>query len=62
MTEQRLSMKLSTSFIDDCFKDCITNFKDDNLSANEKKCLSNCAKRITHVMQSTSEIRPPEGM
>jgi ferredoxin-like protein FixX len=58
--EQKMSMKLSTNFIDACFKDCITSYKDDNLSASEKGCLNNCAKRVAMTMQATGEIKPPQ--
>lgn len=62
LLEQKMSMKLSTSFINMCFKDCITNYKDDNISSSEHQCLNNCSKRIAMTMQATGDIRPPEGM
>ena len=60
--DQRMSMKLSTTFINACLKDCITDYRDDNVSKKEQDCLHNCAKRVAQTMQATGDIRPPEGM
>lgn len=43
---QLASMRMMMSIIKSCFSDCVTDFGKQDLTANEKNCLQNCAKRI----------------
>ena len=45
MLEMRAQMKMQFSMIESCFRDCVMNFRDDTLSANEQSCLRSCAVR-----------------
>lgn len=38
-------MKMQFGMIRGCFTDCVQSFSNDALTANEKSCLQNCAKR-----------------
>ena len=37
--------KMSSGLVDDCFKSCVTSFREDRLTPSETTCLSNCGKK-----------------
>ena len=43
--EMKAQMKMQFGMIRGCFTDCVQSFSNDALTANEKSCLQNCAKR-----------------
>ena len=43
--EMKAQMKMQFAMMQSCFKDCVQSFRDDQLTANEKSCLQNCAMR-----------------
>ena len=49
--EMRMQMRMQLGIVKDCFADCVNNFSADQLSAAEKSCLQNCAKRSVGIMQ-----------
>ena len=54
--EQKMAYKVTTNIVDGCFKDCITDFKSDNISAKEETCLKNCGKRTSTQMESAGNV------
>ena len=46
MVSIEMSFKLMNNTMKDCFNDCITDFRQGSLDANEKKCLGNCTARV----------------
>ena len=56
-----MSMKISFRMMNDtmssCFKDCVTDFRQESLSGQEKSCLNNCAKRSFGLMTVFGEIQ-----
>ena len=55
-----MSMKMGIAMMNDtlngCFKDCITDFRSESLSGQEKSCLQNCGKRSVDLMTVYHEI------
>lgn len=54
--ETKAQMKMQTSVIESCFKDCINNFKEEQMSQSEKVCVENCASRYMGCMQEFGKI------
>ena len=51
MFEARYQMKLQSTVIESCFKDCINSFKEDKMTAGEKSCVGNCGTRYMQAFQ-----------
>jgi len=52
-----MSFKISTGFVDSCFKDCVNNYSSADFSSSEKSCLMNCGKRTAKMMEATAEMQ-----
>ena len=63
--EQKLQFELVFGVISNCFDDCVNDFKSNELSSNEKTCLSNCAQRSGGtqelIMQVQNELQSQMG-
>lgn len=55
--EMKAQMKMQFAMIKGCFVDCVTSFREDQLSANEKNCLQNCARREIATFQTMAEVQ-----
>ena len=55
--EMKAQMKMQFTMIQSCFSDCVQNFRDDQLSSNEKSCLQNCAMRDVQTYQTMAETQ-----
>lgn len=55
--EMKAQMKMQFAMIKSCFMDCVTNFRDDQLTSNEKSCLQNCARREIASFQTMAELQ-----
>ena len=55
--EMKAQMRMQFAMIKSCFTDCVTSFRDDQLSANEKKCLQNCALREINTFQLMAQTQ-----
>ena len=42
---QFATMMMFTSILKNCFTDCVSDFKVNELNSNEKTCIQNCTKR-----------------
>ena len=42
---QYTNMRMGTSLLDNCFKDCVTDFGKGELAEAEDKCLKECTRR-----------------
>lgn len=38
-------MRLGTTLLDNCFKECVTDFAKTDLTDSETKCIQNCTTR-----------------
>lgn len=54
--QMRMEMKVQFGIMKNCFVDCVTNFRDDALTSNEKSCLQNCAGREMQAFQSMAQL------
>ena len=50
------SYKMMQTVMSGCFNDCVTDFRSQDMSANEKQCLNNCASRSTKTIQLMGEL------
>ena len=55
--EMKAQMQMQFAMIKGCFLDCVHSFRDDKLSANEKSCLQNCARRELNAFQTMAETQ-----
>ena len=55
--EMKAQMKMQFAMMQSCFKDCVQSFRDDQLTANEKSCLQNCAMRELQTFQTMAETQ-----
>ena len=53
---QMASMHMMMGTIKTCFSDCVTDFRSQDLTANEKSCLQNCSKRQAGSYEVVSQI------
>lgn len=54
---QLASMKMMFSVINTCYKDCVNDFRSEQLTANEKTCVTNCTKRSGAAFESMSRMQ-----
>ena len=53
----RMQMKMQNDMIEKCFLECVSAFKDEALSNNEKGCLGNCGRRYLATVQVFGSIQ-----
>ena len=49
-------IKLTMSINKQCFSECVTNFKEGSLAANEQTCIQACAKRQSGAFAAMNDI------
>lgn len=54
----KAEMKMQFALFNNCFKDCVLDFKSDALSQKEQTCIGNCAIR---EMQGASQMQAVQG-
>ena len=54
--EMKAQMKMQFAMIRQCFTDCVQNFRDDQLTSNEKSCLQNCARIEVATFQLMGDL------
>ena len=55
--EIKYQMKIQSSVIETCFKDCVNGFREDQLTNAEKTCVVNCGKRYMGAFQVFGEVQ-----
>ncbi len=55
--EMKAQMRMQFQMIKGCFTDCVQNFRDDQLTSNEKSCLQNCAHREIQTFQLMASLQ-----
>ena len=50
MIEERMVMNLSIKTVDNCFNECVKDFRQDQLAAHELTCIKSCASRAMNLM------------
>ena len=54
---QEIMFKMMMGVTKSCFKECISNFNDGALSANEQTCIKKCSGRQADAFQSMNQIQ-----
>ena len=57
MMMQQMGMRMVMGINGLCFKECISSFREDQLTAKEQTCIKNCAHRQAQGMNSMQEIQ-----
>ena len=57
MFEIKYQMKLQSSVIESCFKDCVNGFREEQLTNGEKSCIQNCGKRYMGAFMAFGEVQ-----
>jgi hypothetical protein len=55
--DQKIQLEMVFSLINNCFNDCVNDFRSGELSSSEKTCLSNCAQKSTGTQNLLMEVQ-----
>ena len=55
--EQRLQFEMVFGVISNCFEDCVTDFRSNELAEGEKTCMSNCAARHAGIQELIMQVQ-----
>ena len=54
---QKMMFQMTLDINRQCFKECVTNFSSDKLSAQESTCIVQCAKRQSGAFMAMNDIQ-----